>query len=213
MSPIDFQTHTSNLTQEQRVVRGRAMRAGFPKRHRETDFPEMVESVIPAADGWQGTYPAWKTVYDTIQDVVLSGNLHWLLGNPGTGKTQIAVWVGIEACEKANVRFTDAFDLFSSMRDYESAGFSERGEMAGWCKWPLLIIDELDDCRQSTFESLVFKTLINRRYAWQKDTICISNLRNDELLKRLDPKITSRMEEIGHVYECTWPSFRRRRDE
>jgi len=86
------------------------------------------------------------------------------LGNPGVGKTHLATALGIEAARKRNsVYFISCNDLITNL----SNAFKENrleNKIKFYCKYKLLIIDEIGYLPITKEESNMFFQLIAKRY-------------------------------------------------
>lgn len=138
------------------------------------------------------------------------GYLVVLVGDNGTGKTQLAVeqlrhQVWLQSRTGLYVVFmTIVLDLQDSF-----ASNSRRDIVDLYLRPDLLVIDEIDNRGETGFEDRTLRHIIDQRYAKCKDTILISNMSREEFLESLGPANRSRMVETGGVYECNWESFRK----
>jgi DNA replication protein DnaC len=97
-----------------------------------------------------------------------------LIGNPGVGKTHLAIGIGIEACEQGKrVFFTTCHNLLAQLRTAYEKGYIER-IMRRFARYDLLIIDEIGYLPIEHDEANLLFQLINARYE-QKSTIITSN--------------------------------------
>jgi len=116
-----------------------------------------------------------------------------LAGNPGTGKTHIAIGLGIEACNRGNTVFYVTIPLLiNELKESRSEGrlrvLEKRFE-----KYDLVICDELGYISFDKEGSELLFTFLSLR-AGRKSTIITSNLtfnRWDEVFK--DPILTTAM--------------------
>ena len=96
------------------------------------------------------------------------------LGSPGVGKTHLATALGIEAAKKRNsVYFISCNDLITNL----SNAFKENrldSKIKFYCKYKLLIIDEIGYLPITKDETNMFFQLIAKRYE-NKPTIIITN--------------------------------------
>jgi DNA replication protein DnaC len=97
------------------------------------------------------------------------------LGKPGTGKSHIAVALGVRACQAGyRVRFFEAKDLFKTL--YATlADDSSATMIAKLARFPLLIIDELAYFKGRPEHAYLFFDLLQARYE-KASTIITSNL-------------------------------------
>ena len=96
------------------------------------------------------------------------------MGNPGVGKTHLATVLGIEAAKKRNsVYFISCNDLITNL----SNAFKENrleSKIKFYCKYKLLIIDEIGYLPITKDEANMFFQLIAKRYE-NKPTIITTN--------------------------------------
>jgi hypothetical protein len=87
-----------------------------------------------------------------------------LIGNPGVGKTHLAIGIGIEACEQGKwVFFTTFHNLLAQLRTAYDKGYIER-IMRRFARYDLLIIDEIGYLPIEHDEANPLFQLINARY-------------------------------------------------
>jgi len=67
----------------------------------------------------------------------------WLLGEAGTGKTHLAIGLGVAACrQRRRVRFTTAAQLVNEL--IEAKNKSELNRVTNrWTRYDLIVIDEM----------------------------------------------------------------------
>lgn len=96
------------------------------------------------------------------------------MGSPGVGKTHLATSIGIEAAKKRNsVYFISCNDLITNL----SNAFKENrleSKIKFYCKYKLLIIDEIGYLPITKDEANMFFQLIAKRYE-NKSTIITTN--------------------------------------
>lgn len=204
-------TSSSRSADWQAEAHERWMRAGFPSRHLE----RIVECVARGEDRPEyGVAAAAKLAkaLNALEDDGLVG----LIGKRGTGKT-------LAACHMArywswarqgrdSIRYIHVAEMLSSIR-YASTdgGRPEHQVVDDWAQIGLLIVDEVQDRRESDWEQQTLSWLIDKRYGTGRPTLLISNLLPAEFAKSLGPSIVDRMRETGVIVECNWESFRKPR--
>ena len=120
-----------------------------------------------------------------------------LMGNTGLGKTHLSSAMGGVIIKKGNdVYYTGAVDMLS---DFESDRFNyDRGGEASaalekYFTCDLLIIDDLGTELINQFTTSCLYNLINTRLVKKKPTIINTNFTRDDLRKKYQDRITSRI--------------------
>lgn len=168
----------------------------------------------------------WKAKYQIALQVATQGGIVAIIGNRGTGKTQMAHHVA------QNVRLPDLIKLgkkdgFSTRTDrpaiYRTAmdiflelrsSYSPKADRTEWELFKvyeaaaLLVIDEISVSSGSAFEDMKITAIMDKRYQAIRPTILIGNVTAKELSERLGKSVISRITENGAVIECNWKSFR-----
>lgn len=126
-------------------------------------------------------------------DFINKGQNVILAGNPGTGKTHLAIALGIKACmEDYKVLFTTIPTLITQLKESRSAGILRQMELR-FEKYDLVICDELGYISFDKEGSELLFTNLSLR-AGRKSTIITTNLsfeRWQEIFK--DPVLTAAM--------------------
>ena len=129
------------------------------------------------------------------------------LGDRGTGKTieacrMIYRWCEHTTNEKAvAARYTKALQIFMAIREAYQTGSkqTEKQLVEEFLRPHLLVIDEIQQRSESTWENNLLTHIIDRRYDAMRATIIIGNLTPAELGEQLGESITSRMTETGGI--------------
>jgi DNA replication protein DnaC len=171
----------------------------------------------------------WRAAYEKALGIAESGGIIVAYGNRGTGKTQIAYEIAI------NARFPDRFfpskkqDRYTidgepraaiykkAMRIFLElkAGFN-RPDKPSECEVidtlvnaAFLVIDEAHVRGESKYEDDKLTHIIDERYDAMRPTMLVTNLTNKDFAAQLSPSIISRIQEIGGGIECNWQSYRK----
>ena len=167
-----------------------------------------------------GSEPLWVAALERLNNRLGSGFMAALVGERGTGKTQLAtnlVYHGIKRAEvygwadlQFSALYTRVMRIFLDMRGCfrRESSYSESDMVDAFIRPHLLIIDEAQERGETDWENRVLTYIIDERYAAKRDTLLIANLRPEHLAASLGPSIMSRMQETGGIIECNWPSFR-----
>lgn len=194
---------TEAASRQENQTRRRLKAAGFPlqKTLDEFDMSQLNPSVSPV---FLQELASCKYI-DERQNIVM-------IGNPGRGKTHIAIALGVKACLQGyRVLFKNASTLSTELteaRDNYQLGKLERQ----LDRTDLLILDELSYLSFNKYESdLLFKVLSDR--SERSSTIVTTNLpfskwtelfENTTMVAALVDRLTYR----SHVLDMNGPSYR-----
>ncbi len=153
----------------------------------------------------------WKARLEQVTQKIGKGFILALIGQRGTGKTQMAVECIERAISQAKrAEYCLAMDFFLKIKATFSRDAAEdEGDVLNrYCVPKLLVIDEIQERAESQWEDRLMTHLINRRYNDMKDTLLISNLCKEEFVASIGSSIASRLNETGGICQCNWKSFR-----
>jgi DNA replication protein DnaC len=153
----------------------------------------------------------WARTYSRLREKLEDGSIIVLLGNRGTGKTQMAVDLLSDICDQLHsVRYLKMMDLFREIRCcYRKDGPNEVSVVDAFCKVWGLVLDEAHERSDSEWENRTLTNIIDRRYDNNKTTILVSNMAAEPFAKAIGDSAISRIRECGEVVICNWPSFRK----
>lgn len=157
----------------------------------------------------------WAKVMEHCRSTVTRkekrGSIIALIGNRGTGKTQIGVESIRHACLALyTCAYRRAFDIFLATRAAMKSQHTNESEvMRELLDVGLLVIDEMQERGETPFEDRLLVYLLDKRYGNMTDTILIANQTPGEFTAALGPSITDRIRESGGIIECAWESFRK----
>ncbi len=170
--------------------------AGVPKRHKT--MPNFTDEQLSACE--------------RMLDSFKSGAIWAILGEWGTGKTQMAAWVVRAACKQGrSARFTTAIEFFVRLRSPYRDDSTHRDESAvinEFTRFDLLVIDDAHVRADSDFENRLLHHVIDKRHGAMRETILTSNQSEAVFCDTIGGAVVDRMCAAGGIIECNWPSFR-----
>lgn len=135
------------------------------------------------------------------------------IGNPGVGKTHLAIAIGYEVAIKRNSVYFIKFNrLINKLRQSHNEGSLEKA-LKQFFKYKLLIIDEVGFNEISALDAKLFFQLIDMRYT-KRSTIFTSNitfekwpiiLGQDEMITKA---ILDRILHFSFLFNINGPSYR-----
>lgn len=171
--------------------------ANVPARHTHT----VPDDQCPAQ---------WRAQRDKLVSSIGRGFLIALLGNRGTGKTQMAQQaVLVAAGHGRSALYERAMGFFLELRaTFHATGRSELDVVDKYREPTLLVLDEFQERAESDFEQRMLAHLIDCRYGDMHDTLIVANQTPERFQTSAGESISDRLLETGGIIECTWESFR-----
>lgn len=185
--------------------------AGIPERFRNRSLQSYV-----AETEEQARAVAFAIDYaDGFDDVLATGRSALFIGKPGTGKSHLAVGIGLRIMhrDKRTVMFTTVMRAIRRVKDTWSRDSreSESEAIAALVFPDLLILDEVGVQFGSDTEKLILFDVLNERYEKRKPTLLLSNLPAEEVRDYLGERVFDRLrEDGGEVVVFDWQSWRSR---
>jgi DNA replication protein DnaC len=174
-----------------------------------TDFPVRHRAHYTANP--EQTWPKQDKIVD-IGRRMIAGASCALVGDRGTGKTQIAYWLARRLREHGYCKqwyYFTAADLFGLMKSWFDLGCHEKSHNDRQIfTVPLLVIDEMQERIESEFEDKMLTHVVDKRYGAMLPTLLIANIKPSELQAKLGTSVVSRISEGGANLLCDWASFR-----
>ena len=180
-------------------------------------IPERFQS--RGLDNFDATTPGQQHALDFARSFAASfdakerkGLSAIFVGRPGTGKTHIAVGIGMHLLRQNRpVLFTTVMRAIRRVKDTWAKGSeeSESQAIAALVYPELLILDEVGVQFGSEFEKNILFDVLNERYEKRRSTLLMSNLSLEEVKGYLGERIFDRMREDGGRYiPFEWGSHR-----
>jgi DNA replication protein DnaC len=170
--------------------------------------PQRQAGLLPSV---ARKHPKWRKTYEEVDHVIGRGGIAVLLGDRGTGKTQLAVeQIRYRAAQcMQHCKYLRASQLFIDLRKaYKNNHLTEDEAIAKYVRPHLLVIDEAQDRRHNEYEYTHLNLLIDLRYGDEKPTIMVANATEASFREQVGEDIWDRIAETGAIWVCNWPSFR-----
>lgn len=134
------------------------------------------------------------------------------IGKPGTGKTHLAVAIGMHLLHRRRpVLFTTVQRAIRRIKDTWARGSeeSESQAIASMVYPDLLILDEVGVQFGSEFEKNMLFDILNERYEKRRPTLLMSNMPVEKVREYLGDRVYDRLREDGGKYvPFEWQSHR-----
>lgn len=196
----------------------RRTRAEWEKRLGTAAIPERfhgcrLRTYIAETPEQQAALHFAKDYADSFSAVRRSGRGAIFVGNVGTGKTHLAVGIGLQVMHThgATVLFSTVARAVRRIKDTWSKRSTEsEGEAVATLVFPdLLILDEVGVQFGSDFEKNLLFDVLNERYEKRKPTLFLSNLSIEGVALFLGERVMDRLrEDGGDVLPFQWDSYR-----
>lgn len=182
--------------------------AAIPERFRN----RTLESYAPTVDGQRRAVAFAQDYACNFGAAIETGRSAIFCGKPGTGKTHLAVGIGLEVMRSGRlVLFTTAQRAFRRMKDaWRKDSDESEGDVIRLLVQPdLLILDEIGVQFGTKFEENALFDILNERYEKRRPSLLLSNLTAPEVRAFLGERVYDRIKEDGGVIvPFDWSSFR-----
>lgn len=184
--------------------------SGIPER-----FRDRTLDVFKAETDGQRRALAFATEYAANFDqAIKTGRSALFVGQPGTGKTHLAVGIGLHLlAQRRPVMFTTVMRALRKLKDswVKGSGVTESQAIESLVYPDLLILDEVGVQTGSEFERNALFDVLNERYERRKPVLLLSNAPFDELKQYLGDRVLDRLrEDGGKRIPFDWQSHRGR---
>jgi DNA replication protein DnaC len=173
--------------------RARHLSAVIPRRYRDVSFERPpVTDIEPAIVG------AVRRFAGTIDDQLDAGRGLWFMGNPGTGKTTLAMLVSKAALDAGRtVAIYSLPRLLSEIRDVFRADGSFVALLDRLTEVDLLHVDDLGAEQTTEWVLEALYSIVNARYEDERSIVLTTNcMDRDELCGQITPRTVSRLTEM-----------------
>lgn len=169
----------------------------------------------------------WLAALETAKPIIATGGIIVMVGDRGPGKTQMAAEIaregawsddrheysrgdGLVVHRAKTALYRRAMDIFLELREASKnhVKSSEREVITKLGNVGLLVIDEFQERGDTEWENRIMKNLLDKRYASERPTIIIANMRRKEIFDALGESVVDRARENGMSIDFTWPSYR-----
>ncbi|WP_240203041.1 ATP-binding protein [Burkholderia sp. LMG 13014] len=183
--------------------------AGIPERFRD----RRLETYVARTEGQRRALAFAKSYADGFDAALKTGRSALFIGKPGTGKTHLAVGVGLQIMERdsRSVLFMTVMRAVRRVKDTwgRNSTQSESEAIASLVFPDLLILDEVGVQFGSDAERLILFDVLNERYEKRRPTLLLSNFTRDEVQAFLGERIFDRLREDGGEFiPFDWESHR-----
>lgn len=195
---------------EQVAWQRRLCRAGIPDRF----MSKSLKSYVAETEGQRRALAFAEGYADNFDDALATGRSAVFIGKPGTGKTHLAIGIGLRIMHRdgRSVLFSTVMRTIRRVRSTwdRNSEESETEAIAAFTKPDILILDEVGVQYGSEAEKLLIFDILNERYENCRPTLLLSNLDLIDVRAYLGERVYDRLrEDGGEVVVFDWESYRR----
>lgn len=197
-------------TARQARIEARAQAAGIPQAFRDRTFDNFAAETpeqryaLEVARGFADDF--WSK-HDK------AGTFMVFAGEPGTGKSHLALACAPAVMRRGTAMYVRASDIIRRVRATWRRDSDQTEEdvlhLYGE-ELDLLIIDEVGVQRGTEDEQMIMFDVLDRRYAQLRPTIMLTNLAGAAFKEFIGPRIMDRLKERAVFVPFKWPSHRGR---
>lgn len=185
--------------------------SGIPERFQNRSLQSFVAETEAQAKALEFA----NRYADNFDDALATGRSALFIGKPGTGKTHLAVGIGLRIMHRDNrtVLFTTVMRAIRRVKDTwgRESRETETHAIAALVFPDLLILDEVGVQFGSDTEKLILFDVLNERYEKRRPTLLLSNLMLDDVKVYLGERVFDRLrEDGGEAIPFDWTSWRGR---
>lgn len=183
--------------------------AGIPDRFSD----RSLKSYVAKNDGQRRALAFAEAYADGFDGALAIGRSAIFIGKPGTGKTHLAVGIGLRVMHRdgRTVLFSTVMRAIRRVRNTwnRDAEETETKAIEALTQPDLLILDEVGVQYGSDAEKLLIFDILNERYENRRPTLLLSNLELVDVRAYLGERVYDRLrEDDGEVIVFDWESHR-----
>lgn len=191
--------------EKQAQIEARLNFAGVPVRFRD----RTLDNFVATTEEQQEVLAMARVFVQQWDSHKRAGTSVVFSGNPGTGKSHIAIAILQHVLENGTGMYLNVLDLVRMVRDtWRRNGQSESEVLDLLGRLDLLVIDEVGVQYGTDGEQVVLFDIINRRYRDCKPTILLTNLKAKEFADFVGARTFDRLKEGGMWLRFSWQSHR-----
>jgi DNA replication protein DnaC len=191
-------------------IEQRIQSAGIPQAFRDRTFDNYEAE---SSEQRYALMVAREFANHFYRDHLPNGTMLVFGGNPGTGKSHLALAILQHVMKRHTGMYIDAMSLIRRVRatwrrdstETEEDVIATLGEQID-----LLAIDEIGVQRGTEDEQAIMFDVLNRRYRENRPTILLTNLDGHTLKEFMGQRIMDRLHERAEFVPFKWESYRRK---
>lgn len=191
--------------ERQDSIEARLNFAGIPMRFRG----KTLNNYLADTDAKIEALATAKSIVENWTEHRKAGTAVVFSGNPGTGKSHLAIAILQVVMETGTGMYLNVLDLVRMVRDtWRRTGQSESDMLNTLGGLDLLVIDEVGVQYGTDGEQVILFDVLNRRYLDFRPTILLTNLKSKEFEEFIGARAFDRLREGGIWQRFAWESFR-----
>jgi len=192
--------------ERQRLIEQRLSQAGIPLRFRNKDFASF-RTDTDEMDRARSVAMEFARNFDAHAK---NGTVLVFLGQPGTGKSHLALAIASAIMPAHTAMYTSAIDAVRMVRDTwrRNSEKSETQVLRALASVDLLILDEIGVQYGTESEQVTLFDIIDKRYRDQRPMILLTNSTAAEMKTFLGDRSYDRLREGGKFVIFNWESQR-----
>ena len=191
---------------KQRRLEARLQQSGIPLRYRNKDFASFVADT----DGKEKALSVAMEFAQNFDKHLKAGTFAVFSGQPGTGKSHLAIAIAQEVMRGGSALYTSAIDAVRMIRDTwkRDSEKTETQVLQMLASIDLLVLDEIGVQYGTEAEQVTLFDIIDKRYRDLMPTILLTNLNASGMRSFLGDRSFDRLREGGIWVPFNWESQR-----